>query len=312
MLAALLVVLMLYIGEAFTQQQQGPTAVHAHNVSARFAAAATPAATRYPDLTRPSVTATYHHDPVSFCQGLLVHNGTFYESRGQWNLSQLRKVDITTGAVLGSTDLPADQFAEGIVIWGGLLIQLTWRSGVVKFYNPGTLQLVKQLPQPPTARSEGWGITHDGTHLIESDGSSFLHWWSLDSGATALAEVQRKQVIGLDGVPVVNLNELEWMDGLVLANVRYSGSLFVIECPAAMRTCTVLAEWDYSELRAAGAGVFNGVAYDACTASLYVTGKLWPRLFKLGNPKWQRTAASARGPCGAGAALSSGRTSDAS
>ena len=226
--------------------------------------------------TQPQLRDTYEHDPKSFCQGILIHNGYFYESRGLYGESQIRKVEIATGKVVQSADLDKKLFAEGIVIFDGQLIQMTWREGVVLFWDIETLTVTKTMKPPPTTRNEGWGFTTDGTHLIMSDGSSFMHFWD----PVTLKEVRRQEVT-LNGEPLQKLNELEYVNGVIVANVWYSDSLFVID----PQSGKVIQTWDYTHLhKAVHTGkedCFNGIAYDNSTASLYVTGKLWSKLFRL-------------------------------
>ncbi len=214
------------------------------------------------------------HDSQAFTQGLLYQNGYLYESTGLEGRSSIRRVELETGRVLQQHDIPAQYFGEGIVAWGGKLIELTWRSGVGFVYDLETFALEKQFAY----RGEGWGLTHDGRRLIMSDGTPELRFLDPET----LQETGRITVTD-QGQPVGNLNELEYVRGEVYANVWLTDRIARID-PA---TGTVTGWIDLTGLltaadRARGpTDVLNGIAYDAEGDRLFVTGKLWPALFEV-------------------------------
>jgi glutaminyl-peptide cyclotransferase len=221
---------------------------------------------------------SYPHDPDAFTQGLVFHDGFLYEGTGLEGRSSLRKVDLTTGRVLQHVELPPVYFGEGIVIWKDKLIQLTWRSKIGFVYDLATF---KQLRTFNYSR-EGWGITHDGKRLIMSDGSASLFFWDPET----LQETGRLPVTD-NGQPVTNLNELEFIRGEIWANVWQTDRIARIS-PATghvtgwVNLPSLLTEAERARTRARGDGVLNGIAYDSKSNRIFVTGKLWPKLFEIG------------------------------
>jgi len=222
------------------------------------------------------VIHTYPHDKTSYTQGLVVRDGVFYESAGQYGQSDLRKVDIATGKVLQKMPVDKKYFAEGLVDWHDTLIQLSWQEQTGFVYDLKTLG----FRQTFRYSGQGWGLTHDGKRLILSDGT-------LEGGlrffdpATFLET--GRVVVKDNGIPVSNLNELEYIGGEVWANVYMTDRIARIN-PA---TGAVTGWIDLTGLlrpverpRDSG-GVLNGIAYDAQTKRLFVTGKLWPKLFEI-------------------------------
>jgi len=219
------------------------------------------------------VVARYPHDPDAFTQGLVLVDGVLYEGTGGYGESSLRRVDLETGRVLARVDLPERWFGEGIADWRDELIQLTWRAGVGLRYTRATLE--------PRARfaiqGEGWGLTHNGQQWIMSDGSAELRFLDPTDGR----ELRRVRV--LDGNrPVRHLNELEFVNGEVWANVWYQDYLVRID-PADGR---VLGYVDLSHLWPEDQArrheqVLNGIAVERETGHLLVTGKRWPWLFRI-------------------------------
>lgn len=219
------------------------------------------------------VANAYPHDPEAFTQGLLYYQGVFYEGTGLWGRSSIRKVELETGKVLQVEAIAPEHFGEGIALWGDELIQLTWRSNVGFVYDRETFAPLHEFSYP----TEGWGITHDGRRLIVSDGTSTLYFWD----PATFKETGRIEVKDGDQ-PVVNLNELEYVDGQVFANVWQSDRIARID-PDAGR---VLGWIDLKGLlsaqdRAGTEDVLNGIAYDAQGKRLFVTGKLWPKVFEI-------------------------------
>lgn len=219
------------------------------------------------------VIDTFFHDPEAFTQGLVFQDGVLYEGTGLYGRSSLRKVELETGRILQQTDLPAQYFGEGIAVLGGKLFQLTWQSQTGFVYDKETFELLDQFTYP----GEGWGLTHDGVHLIMSDGTSTLR----------LIDPQNLNQVGqvevLDGdVPVGRLNELEYVAGQVWANVWQTNNIVRID-PA---TGQVVGWIDLSGLLLPEdvlqtVDVLNGIAYDAGSNRIFVTGKLWPKLFEI-------------------------------
>src|SRR4051812_4664472 len=217
---------------------------------------------------------TYPHDPKAFTQGLIYIDGHLYESTGLNGRSSLRMVDLYTGNVLQKRDLPADFFAEGLTEWGSTLIQLTWTSHQAFVYDRFSFSPQRTLPYD----GEGWGLTHDATQLILSDGTPYLRF--LDPKSFRVS--RRLHMVDESGRAVENLNELEYIHGQIYANIWQTDE--IVRIPP--RTGKVLGRIDLSgiidkrELQGNGA-VLNGIAYDASGDRLFVTGKLWPKLFEI-------------------------------
>ena len=219
------------------------------------------------------VVRAYPHDAAAFTQGLVYRDGFLYESTGLTGQSTLRKVEIESGRVVQRREMAADVFAEGLTIWNNTLVQLTWQHRTAFVYALATF-----APQSTLAyEGEGWGLTHDGSRLILSDGTAVLRFLDPSSGR----ETGRVPVTD-GGRPIVDLNELEFVRGSVLANVWHTDRIAVID-PA---TGNVTAWIDLTGLRPAASrqdpeAVLNGIAYDEARDRLFVTGKRWPRLFEI-------------------------------
>lgn len=222
------------------------------------------------------VQRVYPHDPNAFTQGLQYVDGVLYEGTGLNGRSSIRKVKLETGEVLQKRDVPAQYFGEGITIWKSTLIELTWRSEIAFVYDRDTFQERKTFGYV----GEGWGLTHDGTSLIMSDGSDRLRFLDPET----FAERRRLQVTAA-GMPLRNLNELEYVKGEVLANVWMTDYVARIAPATGVVTGYVdlrglLTAQERSTVDTNG-GVLNGIAYDAEHDRLFVTGKLWPKLFDI-------------------------------
>jgi glutamine cyclotransferase len=218
------------------------------------------------------VIHTYPHDAQAFTQGLIHLDGHLYESTGLEGHSSLRMEDLDTGRILQFQDVPK-YFAEGLTNWGSTLIQLTWQSHIALVYDRFSFHLLRTFPYT----GEGWGLTQDGHSLILSDGSATLRF--LDP---ATFRVQRRITVRDHGNPVTQLNELEYIHGQIYANIWYSNRIARIS-PA---TGKVLGFIDLTGLlpaseRSDPGAVLNGIAYDAEHDRLFVTGKLWPKLFEI-------------------------------
>lgn len=219
------------------------------------------------------VVRTYPHDRQAFTQGLVFVDGHLYESTGLEGSSSLRMEDLDSGRILAFHDVPAQYFAEGLTNWGNTLIQLTWRSQIAFVYDRATFRLLRTFHYD----GEGWGLTQDGKSLILSDGSAALRFFD----PATFREVRRITVKD-HGVPVAQLNELEYIHGEIYANVWHTDRIARIS-PA---TGQVLGWIDLSGLlpayaRTNGEAVLNGIAYDAAHDRLLVTGKLWPSIFEI-------------------------------
>jgi glutamine cyclotransferase len=214
----------------------------------------------------------YPHDPGAFTQGLVWLDGRLWESTGLVGASTIREVDLASGRVLRSVDIPPGLFGEGIVNWGDEILSITWQDGIGFRWDRRTFRQTGRW----SYSHEGWGMTQDGRHIIISDGTPTLRF--LDPAT--MREVRRIAVTSA-GQPVARLNELEYVNGEILANVWTSSRIARID-PASGR---VVAWIDLAPLAAeAGANednVLNGIAYDAERDRLFVTGKNWPHLYEI-------------------------------
>jgi glutamine cyclotransferase len=215
---------------------------------------------------------SYPHDPQAFTQGLQYLDGFLYEGTGLNGRSSIRKVKLETGEVLQKRDLDKAHFGEGIVIWKRDLIQLTWQSNVAFAYDKDTFAPRRTY----NYTGEGWGLTHDGTNLIMSDGTDELR--VLD--AATFGELRRVKVTAA-GRPLRQLNELEYVKGEILANL-WTTDIVARVAPA---TGLVLGYIDLrgllSPFERQSVDVLNGIAYDEQNDRLFVTGKLWPKVFEI-------------------------------
>ncbi len=233
---------------------------------------ASAAQTSVPTLTYKTVNV-YPHDTKAFTEGLVYHDGSLFESIGLNGQSELRKVELETGKVLKREVIPPQYFAEGLTLVGDKLIQLSWQTQKGFVYDRDSFKLLRTFTYP----TEGWGLTYDGKRLIMSDGTPSLYF--LDP--TTLRRTGSVTVTGPDG-PIRNLNELEFIDGQVYANVWQTEKIVRID----PRSGKVTALIDLTGLLphtdlTAGADVLNGIAYDAKGKRLFVTGKFWPFLFQI-------------------------------
>lgn len=231
----------------------------------------TTAAESEPPVYRYRIVNTFPHDRNAFTQGLEFHNGYLYESTGLNGQSSLRKVELRTGRVLQIHRLPQEYFAEGITLFGNRIYQLTWQNGVCFVYNLNNFRQETQFRY----YGEGWGLTNDGKYLIMSDGSETITFRDPET----FAEV-RKITVRAQGKPVKNLNELEYIDGEIWANIWYSDMIARID----PQTGIVKAWVDMEGLPVPNRGseeVLNGIAYDRQNKRIFVTGKNWSKLFEI-------------------------------
>ncbi|GFK96065.1 hypothetical protein NNJEOMEG_03939 [Fundidesulfovibrio magnetotacticus] len=225
-----------------------------------------------------TVTATLPHDEEAFTQGLLFAQGQFFESTGLYGQSTLRRVDPATGKVLARRELDRNHFGEGLALLGGVLYQLTWRQRLVLLYDAATLEPRGSLP----LETEGWGIAATPFGLVTSDGTPTLTWRDplTFKPGRSVAVTDRNR-------PVERLNELEWAEGWILANVWHDDRIAVVS-PATGKVAAWIA---CAPLRARLPGLpresdLNGVAWDPAAKRLYVTGKNWPAVFQLKLEEW--------------------------
>lgn len=220
------------------------------------------------------VINTFPHDKTAFTQGLIIQNGVMYESTGLNGSSTIRRVELASGKVLQQQKVDAKYFAEGLTNWNGSLLQLTWKDGLGFVYDQNTFA----FKQTFRYYGEGWGLTHDDKRLILSDGQPTGALRFLDP--TTFIETGRV-IVKDQGAPVSNLNELEYVKGEVFANIWQTDRIARIN----PTTGDVVGWIDLSGLLTPAerntADVLNGIAYDAATNRLFVTGKLWPKLFEI-------------------------------
>ena len=236
-----------------------------------------------PERLTARVVAEHPHDPEAFTQGLLLHGDLLYESIGRYGRSELRRVAPETGEPLLRRELPDHLFGEGLALVpgggpggaGDRLVQLTWQEGIALVWDRESLTALGELRY----RGEGWGLAWDGERLVMSDGSAWLSFRE-PGGFTELSRVE----VTLEGRPLPGINELEWAEGAVWANVWGSGSVVRID-PS---TGEVTAVADLAALEESlpleesrRIDVLNGIAWWPERGTFLVTGKLWPRLFEV-------------------------------
>lgn len=241
------------------------------------------------------IVNTYPHDPKAFTQGLVFENGALYEGTGphnpnsyQLNLkfndrvgakdlpqtggSSLRKVHLETGTVQKIHEIPAEFFGEGITIFDDRIFQLTWKSHLGFVYNKETFSIKQEFTYP----TQGWGITHDGSRLLMSDGSSTIYFRDLET----FEEITRIQVKAHTR-PISNLNELEFIKGEIYANIWQTNRIARISPESGQVIGWIQLEGLLSSEESKKSDVLNGIAYDAKKDRLFVTGKWWPKLFEI-------------------------------
>ena len=218
------------------------------------------------------VVAEYPHDTDSYTQGLFFHERTMYESTGQNGKSTFREVDLETGKALRRLDFDEKYFVEGSVIFGDNLYILTWESKVAFVYDAETLEYKSSWKYP----RQGWGITTDGKQLIASDGSATLFFMDENFG------LKRRQTVTLNGQPVRYLNELEYIDGKIWANIYTTDEIAIINPKngkvEGVIDCRGLLP---NRLRKPSTDVLNGIAFNPDDGRIYLTGKNWPKLYEI-------------------------------
>lgn len=219
------------------------------------------------------VVNVYPHDEKAYTQGLVFDEGYLYEGTGLEGASSLRKVDLESGEIIQLAELPDEYFGEGITIFGGEIIQLTWKSGTGFVYDKASFKPTRRFAYP----TEGWGITHDGKRLVMSDGTAFLYFLDPETfERTGQVEVRE------ENGPVKGLNELEFIKGKIFANIWQTDSIAIIDVESGRVTgridlTGIIDIPDYKKRT----DVLNGIAHDARSGRLFVTGKSWPSLFEI-------------------------------
>jgi glutamine cyclotransferase len=219
-----------------------------------------------------SIVNTFPHDKTAFTQGLLIDDGVLYESTGLYDNSSLRRVELETGEVLQAYKLPHQYFGEGIAVFEGKIVQLTWQSQKGFVYDERSFELLQEF----NYSTQGWGITYDGSHLIMSDGSSTLYFLDPETfQKTGQVEVHTAS----DAVD--NLNELEYIKGDVYANIWLEEKIAMINPQTGQVkhwiNMTGLQKMENQDVN----NVLNGIAYDSKADRLFVTGKRWSQLFEV-------------------------------
>lgn len=219
------------------------------------------------------ILARHPHDRSAYTQGLYFEDGYLFEGTGRRGASFLRKVEVDNGGVVHEVALASRFFGEGIATLDSRIFQLTWTSGIGLIYDKESFQQIGQFRYP----GEGWGLTTDGEFLIMSDGSSSLRFIDPDS----FDEIRRVEVRGPDG-PVTQLNELEYVNGSVFANIWFSNSVVEIDPDSGAVVRDIDFTPLYIEVRPSESdAVLNGIAYDEESGRFFVTGKLWPTMFEI-------------------------------
>ena len=219
-----------------------------------------------------SIVKKFHHDTGAFTEGLVYEDGALYESTGLFGDSSLRRVNLSTGTPLQLVSLASDFFGEGITIFEGKIIQLTWKSQKGFVYDKDSFEILSEF----SYRGEGWGITHDGNRLIMSNGSAILTF--LDPNTF---EVTGTLWVHDGDVGVANLNELEYVNGDIYANVWHQNRIAIIDLQTGQVKGWIDLTGLYDANNADPDNVLNGIAYDAGNSRLFVTGKRWSQLFEI-------------------------------
>lgn len=222
-----------------------------------------------------SIVASYPHDTSSFTEGILIYKGNLYESTGNYGSSKLLQIDLKTGRPVKSVPLPEKYFGEGLTILNDTMYQLTWKEHTVFVYDINTFKKIKEFTN---LNPDGWGLTNDGKNLIATDGSSNLYFYE-----PSTFRLLKTQGVTENGNPVINLNEVEYIDGFIYANQWQLNYIYKIDPNSGQ----VVAKYDFTDLvnqvhaSDQHADVLNGIAYDAATKKIYVTGKNWPQLYEV-------------------------------
>ncbi|MFL2546524.1 MAG: glutaminyl-peptide cyclotransferase [Candidatus Rariloculaceae bacterium] len=230
------------------------------------------APTEGPEIWTYEVVASFPHDTSAFTQGLTIYDGRMYEGTGQYRRSSLRRTDIQTGRVEEVSILGDHLFGEGIAIHGDRIFQLTWMNNLVFVYDVDTFARLATLRN----EGQGWGLTHDGRHLLVSDGTATIRFHDPET-----FELISSLDIHEGGNPITNLNELEYVNGEIWANIWYQDRLARISPDTGAVVGWIDLSTLYPASQRTSEHVLNGIAYDADSDRLFVTGKNWPRLYEI-------------------------------
>jgi len=243
-----------------------PSAAHLRASAAHLRASAAP------ERLRVEVVRSYPHDRGAFTQGLVFEQGALYESTGLVGRSSLRQVELSSGRVIRKTDVPPPVFAEGLALVGDRLFQLSWKNNRVFTYSRRTFAREAEYAY----EGEGWGLCYNGKDLVMSNGSS-----ELTVRRASDFGVVRTIRVTMEGAPVEHLNELECVDGVVYANVWTKDLIVRVNPATGQVTARIEAPNLLSPLERQGVDVLNGIAYDSSDKTFLITGKLWPKIFRV-------------------------------
>jgi glutamine cyclotransferase len=227
-----------------------------------------------PKIMSYSIVNSYPHDTSSYTQGLLIYKGEMYEGTGLEGRSKLMKTDLKTGKALQSINLDNKYFGEGVTILNDTVYQLTWKNKKVLVYALKDFRKIKEYD----ADIEGWGLTNDGKNLIVSTGSSELNYYE-----PYTFKLLKTQTVTEGGMPVSNINELEFINGFVYANQYQAPYILKIDptTGAVVAKADLTSMWDRIKAIDPDADVPNGIAFDSATEKIYITGKCWPELYEV-------------------------------
>lgn len=230
-----------------------------------------------PEAMNCVVQKSFPHDTSSFTEGLLIYNGALYESTGNYGRSKLLRVNLSTGKAEKEVKLDSAYFGEGIAILRDTVYQLTYKTGVAFVYTLKDFKKIKQVPFS-TESGEGWGMTTDGTYLIATDGTSNIYYFE-----PSTFKLAKKITVTDAGTLSYNVNELEYIDGYLYANQWQLPYVLKID-PSngqVVGKIDLTDVWNGVKQKDPQAEVLNGIAYDAATKKIYVTGKWWPELYEV-------------------------------
>jgi glutamine cyclotransferase len=220
-----------------------------------------------------NIVNVYPHDETAFTQGLVFEDGVLYEGTGLYGHSTLRRVELETGNLLQLFTLPTQFFGEGITIFDDKIIQLTWQSNQGFVYDKNSFELLQDFTYP----TEGWGITYDGSKLIMSDGTATLYFLDTET----FSQVSQIEVYDNETGPVTRINELEYVQGKVYANIWQEEKIAIINPQTGQVSSWINLEGIQNLENLDVGSVLNGIAYDETEDKLFVTGKRWPQLFEI-------------------------------
>ena len=218
------------------------------------------------------VLSVHPHDPTAFTQGLVYEDDVLYESTGHYGRSSLRKTEPESGTILERRELDSGYFGEGLALLGSRLYQLTWKAGVVLVWDLETMLQIDEHGY----NGQGWGLTTDGERLVMSDGSPRITFRAADDFRW-LSTLE----VTLDGQPVERINELEWVDGKIFANVLGEEKIIRIDPETGVVDGVVDASGLLTPQERRMVDVLNGIAYDADSDTYWITGKFWPRMYRV-------------------------------